>query len=360
MTLSGRLCIVLVLVSLILAVWAISITHESAQRNEGRLKKSDFRRVISFLEVFRFIRFKSHFPPRWTEKQQTKVGNVDVIEKFNKNTRRLATPLDPKSVEYKNSRRKPIIYTFYEPVAEHPNGRGTGMTKETDEDMIAFWAHHWTKIGWEPRILNLTHAKMHPRYKEFYKKVDQIPLLGKKRAGINKEYNMYCYLRWLAMASIGGGFMSDYDVVPFRPVDSTIGSFTVYSSGNDGRGIPCLMSGTDDEWSNMAFAIVENGLLHLDADLWSDMWALMDIREIMPYFSKQTVMEATKLLTGKPWTDAECKLLNGKDAIHFSHNSLVTGVKREGETFKDRPRIATNVLHLIGEKCLGRDSQTAF
>ena len=103
----------------------------------------------------------------------------------------------------------------------------------------------------------------------------------------------------------------------------------------------------------------ENGISHLDADLWSDMWALMDIREIMPYFSKQTVMEATKLLTGKPWTEAECKILDGKDAIHFSHNSLVTGVKREGETFKDRPKIATKILHLIEKKCLGRDGQIA-
>lgn len=359
MALSSRLCIVMVLISLILLVWTISKTHESTLHNKERLLESNARRVISFLELLIFNGFESHYPLRWTRKRQTMVGNVDFLDISNNRARRLATPFDPKSIEYKHSRGKPIIYTFYEPVAEHPNGRGTGMTKETDEDMIAFWAHHWTKIGWEPRILNLTHAKMHPRYKEFYKMVDQIPLLGKNRAGINKEYNMYCYLRWIAMANVGGGFMSDYDVVPFRPIDSTIGSFTVYSSGNDGRGIPCLMSGTEDEWSNMAFAIVENGISHLDADLWSDMWALMDIREIMPYFSKQTVMEATKLLTGKPWTEAECKILDGKDAIHFSHNSLVTGVKREGETFKDRPKIATKILHLIEKKCLDRDGQIA-
>ena len=56
-------------------------------------------------------------------------------------------------------------------------------------------------------------------------------------------------------------------------------------------------------------------------------------------------------MTGKPWTDYECQLLEQFEAIHFSHYSIVEGVVREGETFKHRPEIAVNIMKLYHKKC---------
>jgi hypothetical protein len=352
----------------------ISVSHPSVKYQDEGSTGREFQHV-GLLVGGSLSTFLGHFvgQPRphdheWTTLSRQVQDNESIgALLLRQNNRRLAASSmdDPKTVMYKSSHvvepksPPPIIYTFYHPVAESPNGRGTGMTQEADDQMIQLWAQQWKEIGWDPRILNLTHARMHPKYQQYYDKIEKIPLLGKNKAGVNKEYNMYCYLRWLAMVAVGGGFMSDYDVMPIRQLDSTIGSFTVYSSGNDGRGVPCLMSGTEEEWSNMAFAIVQNGLSHPEADLWSDMWALMDIRETMPYFAFQTVIEGTRLLTGKPWTERECKFLEGKAAIHFSHNMMVNGVKREGETFKDRPKIAMKVLQLFREKCLHQEVEIA-
>jgi hypothetical protein len=356
---SAHFLVILVFISLLLYS-LISVAHYSVKdQDEGSTGRA-FRQIGLLVGLSAFL---GHFVgPRAHERSSSLKVQDDSIGLLRQTNRRLSSSFDPKTVKYKSSaepKSPPIIYTFYHPVAESPNGRGTGMTQESDDQMIHLWAQQWKEIGWDPRILNLTHARMHPKYQEYYNKIENIPLLGKNKAGVNKEYNMYCYLRWLAMVVVGGGFMSDYDVIPIRQLDSTVGSFTVYSSGNDGRGIPCLMSGTEEEWSNMAFAIVQNGLSHPEADLWSDMWALMDIRETMPYFALQTVIEATRLLTGKPWTERECKFLEGKDAIHFSHNTMVNGVKREGETYKDRPRIAIRVLQLFRENCLRQEVEVA-
>ena len=247
-----------------------------------------------------------------------------------------------------------VIYTFWGPVTPMKNNgqKGTGMTVEADEAMMELWKAHWRGIGWEPRILTIEDAQRHPRYEEFQQKLELVPLWGKKRAGVNREYNMHCYTRWLAMAVVGGGWMSDYDVLPIRPIHHPIGKFTAYSAGLEGKGVPCLLSGTALEWERLAFAILHNGLAHKEAELWSDMMAFMDVKENgAPYDTNKTVVEAGPLMTGKPWTDYECQLLERFEAIHFSHYSIVEGVVREGETFKHRPQIAINIMKLYHERC---------
>merc|ERR1719330_2322865 len=101
--------------------------------------------------------------------------------------------------------------------------------------------------------------------------------MGINLAGLNTVYNQFCYYRWLAMATVGGGFMSDYDVFPLNtsPDDFKDGTFSIYEAtqhdSNNG-GIPCLMSGSGAEWERMAFNVVQNGVEHLDQDFWSDMY----------------------------------------------------------------------------------------
>ena len=59
-------------------------------------------------------------------------------------------------------------------------------------------------------VLSLEDAKKHPEYAALRARIEKLPLGG------NREYDMACYLRWLAMVGAGGGWMSDYDAVPLR------------------------------------------------------------------------------------------------------------------------------------------------
>jgi hypothetical protein len=261
---------------------------------------------------------------------------------------------------------RPIMHTFYEPTANIWGDRkGTGMTDQADSALLQLWTDEWAHMGWEPVILSLHDAKKHSRFHEYYQRVQQIPLRGLDGSTVaNQEYNRFCYLRWLAMAAAtaatntttatnGGFFMSDYDVLPIRPVvdDASIidPKFTVYSTGKEGRGVPCLMSGSSAEWERMAWLLLDNAMQHLDHYNWVDMLALMDL--VGEYIPQKTVLEATALLTGQPWTGIECDLLRDRTAIHFSHYSIHHGVTRAGEDVLDRPTIAQHVLQVFHTTC---------
>jgi hypothetical protein len=111
----------------------------------------------------------------------------------------------------------------------------------------------------------------------------------------------------------------------------------------------------EEEWSRMAWAILEDGVLHNtpDTELWSDMNAFTNIQDKQHVVINQSVVEATPLMTGKPWIENECNLLQKYDAINFSHNSIRMGVTREGEKFRDRPRIAARIMKLYHTHCAG-------
>ena len=308
--------------------------------------------------------------------------------KYSTRNRRLSSFLDPKSVHQKNQHfsvqpstttiastistttatetfqqhdhhqqqleeNRPKMYTFYEPTPNLWNSpfKGTGMTDEADAALLQLWVDQWKTMGWDPIILTLNDAKRHARFQEFDQQLQLVPLRGiDGSTTVNTKYNQFCYLRWLAMSTVPlGGYMSDYDVFPIRKFEETIGTFTVYSSGKQGRGVPCLMSGSQTEWERLTWLLLENALHHLHHSNYVDMLALMDL--VGEYNPEKTVLEATPLLTGKVWSNEECRRLQGKTAIHVSHYSVMNGVIGEGEGMVDRPTIAKHLLRLFHTTC---------
>jgi len=258
---------------------------------------------------------------------------------FTSNEERLLSVIKREDDLQTDKRQRPVIHTFFNRIA--PSKKGTGMSGKSDEEHVAAWKEQWSNAGWDPVVLNLEDAKKHPRYNEFVKTLENVPLMGGNN-GLNKVYNQLCFLRWMAMAAAGGGWMSDYDVIPLRHIEEeeysnhnnaflpNDGFFTVYSvvRGTD-QGVPCLMSGSTEEWEKMAFKIVENGATHPEELMWSDMFALMDLRhqnlqnELFIYEDK--VIPGQDVLLGHYWSKEDCTTTKNYRAVHFSHHAVKAG-----------------------------------
>ena len=183
---------------------------------------------------------------------------------------------------------RPVIYTFYEEV----EASGFG-----DAEILCDWEILWREAGWEPKVLSIKDSKRHPDYAQYEHDLRNVPL------GPKPEFDKMNFLRYLAMAAVGGGLMADVDVFPLWPLDderdggrfqnamSSVldtslddatadlpfnGKFSLLCGG-PGSEVPCLMSGTASQWSHVANVLLENGRRHIFSDHWSDMKALQEI-----------------------------------------------------------------------------------
>lgn len=94
------------------------------------------------------------------------------------------------------------VYTYYMPV--------TGLwSHESQVDLIDLWAKSWRRHGWDPVVLTENTARKHPRYAEFKAGYQKLP------SEYGPEYDLNCFLRYVAMSQIGGGLLTDYDVMNY-------------------------------------------------------------------------------------------------------------------------------------------------
>lgn len=109
--------------------------------------------------------------------------------------------------------------------------------------LVHLWEGRWARQGWEPVVLDMAHARQHPHFARIATACERLPTVN------GKPYELACYLRWLAMAVVGGGWMSDADVIPyaFAPQPPTE-RLTLWNGG----ACPCLVSGSAAEYGRMA------------------------------------------------------------------------------------------------------------
>ena len=303
------------------------------------------------------------------------------------------------SLMKKKSRRRPVMYTFYAPIypdpgiararrhqnegggaksdrdaesdAESDTGGGNEMTHAEDAELLHLWKTSWEDMGWRAVILSLEDARIHPDYRDLLRRVKSVPL------GIKPDYNQYCFLRWMAMSAVGGGWMSDIDVLPLE--GSNLLSPKNYGSGTNaevawaGSGfgaasylpnggaltvhnghVPCLVSGSGPEWDRMFRAILNEALSHaherpvetgtMTRGYYSDMISLQNLEEKDTAFFQTTNAVAhgheIALDTDHPErSPVDCDVLKGMRAIHFSHRSMHHMYGDEDHT-GERPRLA--------------------
>lgn len=130
------------------------------------------------------------------------------------------------------------VYTYYD------------NFKRREEPLIDLWREAWSKHGWNPVVLSPESAERHPRYSEFVKAVSRLPTVN------NPKYELACYVRHLAMSVIGGGLLTDYDVMCYGFTPQAMVAIESRYAEKDfictlhPRGVPCAIFGRQPgyEW----------------------------------------------------------------------------------------------------------------
>lgn len=242
---------------------------------------------------------------------------------------------------------RPIMYTFFTVIYDHPFNKPAGMSHEAHHSLVELWKKSWWDAGWEPKILTEEDAERHPEYERLRAMVDNID---------TGSYDKLCFLRWLAMSAAGGGWMGDYDVLPlhdFRTVDGFIlpndGALTIHN-----RLCPSLVSGVKSEWDRMAKRLIEYGL---EKQLRTDQRTVVALYKKYPSIFKIDYSVTQHMFNTTTWSKLECDTYTPTTirAAHFAHVPL-TRAKAEGKlpasfTMDQRPMVATEWLEMWHKAC---------
>jgi hypothetical protein len=142
-------------------------------------------------------------------------------------------------------RKEVKIYTYRDHVPQ--------LSIEDETRLILLWKDAWEKIGYEPIVLNEWVARSNKLFPVVNDIVSKLP-------SINPEtYDRACYLRWLAMAEVGGGIMADYDVFPYDRWKPHARKHLPDQLHGYQKHVPSLVQG-----SKKAFLNVLNAFLHYE------------------------------------------------------------------------------------------------
>lgn len=248
--------------------------------------------------------------------------------------RRMLSEPDSSSEETEPRRPRPRMYTFYHHVP-------TQAKESTDQETLDVWKEEWTRAGFDAQVLTLDDATSHPNFNS-YKQTLQDSVALHRPIG----YNQMCFYRWLAMATVGGGFMSDYDALPLQgSYDMAIGlrdelpndgKFTVYD-----RHVPSLMAGSAEEWDRLSAKLLDAAIAQTSGEeeigdgsgTTSDMVALLavihrgtgkekpDGEDDVVEFGPDRVF-AGSLMRFDDFNEIKCTQLRRVPAVHFSHAAI--------------------------------------
>jgi hypothetical protein len=126
-----------------------------------------------------------------------------------------------------------VVYTFCAPIH--------GKTPEHEAALVDLWKASWTANGWEAIVLDESSVQIDEEVAKMLLAYRALPSINRKKL------DYYCYVRWLAVAQAGGGFMCDYDVINYGFRPRPVGNLALYE-----RSVPCLVSGTAAEYERVA------------------------------------------------------------------------------------------------------------
>jgi len=187
-------------------------------------------------------------------------------------------------------------------------------TEVGQDDVLKVWKEEWSRAGFDTNILTLDDAKNHPYFEEMEEIV--------QRMFDSSDYQAFCFYRWLAMATVGGGWMSDYDIFPTNfplkqgfdlPNGGNFTSFEVH--------VPSLMSGRAEEWTRVSKLLID--AVSRTAEAPTDIQAFKTIRDeenySIQFLSKYNVQLG---LVYTAWREVDCESMRRGRAVHMSHTYI--------------------------------------
>mmetsp|Transcript_18702 Transcript_18702/g.27306 ORF Transcript_18702/g.27306 Transcript_18702/m.27306 type:complete len:309 (-) Transcript_18702:1064-1990(-) len=218
---------------------------------------------------------------------------------------------------------RPVMHTFFSPILPNLNAQ---------DPMLEEWKEQWSKVGFSTKVLTLKDAAKHPYYHQMSREIEKVfP---------NDIYNQFCFYRYLAMASSGGGWMSDYDTFPTNfPLKEgkdlpNGGMFTSYQAH-----VPALIAASSEEWERVGKLLVE-AIPRIKDDVKSDMYALLTLREEQLEEKEDHGIEfLVPSWNVKMWfmylepEKVDCRDMGIGRAIHFSHAAMARAYNAKSSVF---------------------------
>lgn len=206
--------------------------------------------------------------------------------------------------------RKPSVYTYFREANDED-------LKQEQVELLRLWKQLWAEAGFNPVVRTIKDAQRHPKFDHWDSLFSKLPTVNPR------EYEMCSYRRHVAMAAIGGGFLTDYDCFPngFTVSDYIEAERLSIDKTTDlpvmlSIGVPCALIGTQKQFEKfvveilMAAPVIESGKPHL-----SDMHVAQSLEKSLKIQSLDICREYT------PGTDAKI--------IHFSHNACGKGKRAQ-------------------------------
>lgn len=198
-------------------------------------------------------------------------------------------------------------YTYYEKVPE---------IHSDQQELIELCAMSWNRAGWDLIVLDESVSRQHPFYFTYSQTIKNLPTINPKK------YEYSCFMRWLAMAQVGGGMMIDYDVIN---LNFTISSSDIFKNEKltvfQGH-VPCMVYGTDIQYLDICKQFCNLKSEYLTTNHVSDMIMLTN---------KKIDFNRTNVVSDYPII---------KDLVHCSHTACFGASKTKREAI-------TNLLELL-------------
>lgn len=77
------------------------------------------------------------------------------------------------------------------------------------EGLIELFTRSWERQGWQVRVLTRADVVHHPDYEQYLAAISRIPTANRP------DFEIVCFLRYLAMLNVGGGLLVDMDVINY-------------------------------------------------------------------------------------------------------------------------------------------------
>lgn len=170
------------------------------------------------------------------------------------------------------------VYTYHASLPGH--------NPEHETKLLLLWKQNWAHAGFEPIVLNEYIASEHELYGKFLEAIQQLPSVNKP------GYEMACYLRWMAMLQVGGGFMTDHDLFCYDP-KFNFGTKKPDQIALYQAHVPCLAWGTKKAYEKVVTGIMDYKVTEKDIEVNSKLPHVSDMymfyREGIPFTSHNPV-----------------------------------------------------------------------